>query len=59
MLTLTPCGWRDGELSGVTVAFVAACVLWLWRTGRGRLTWPLVVLLCGAAVALVVAAMAG
>ncbi|WP_416956270.1 hypothetical protein [Streptomyces sp. Agncl-13] len=55
--------WRDGELSGVTVVFVAACALWLvlWRrrTGRGWLAWPLVVLLCGAAVALVVAAMAG
>ncbi|MEU9356314.1 hypothetical protein AB0D65_36315 [Streptomyces griseoloalbus] len=56
--------WREGELSGVTVVFVAACALWLvlWRrrTGRGWLVaWPLVVLLCGAAVALVVAAMAG
>ncbi|MFE8010715.1 hypothetical protein [Streptomyces sp. NPDC057418] len=55
--------WRDGELSGVTVVFVAACALWLvlWRrrTGRGRLAWPPTVLLCGAAVALVVAAMAG
>lgn len=55
--------WREGELSGVTVVFVAACALWLvlWRrrTGRGWLAWPLVVLLCGAAVALVVAAMAG
>jgi L-lactate permease len=55
--------WREGELSGVTVVFVAACALWLvlWRrrTGRGRVAWPLVVLLCGAAVALVVAAMAG
>jgi hypothetical protein len=28
-------------------------------TGRGRLAWPLVVLLCGAAVALIAAAMAG
>ncbi|MEV6542518.1 hypothetical protein [Streptomyces sp. NPDC051665] len=39
----------------------AVCVLWLvlWRrrTGRGWLAWPLV--LCGAAVALAVAAMAG
>ncbi|MEV6542492.1 hypothetical protein [Streptomyces sp. NPDC051665] len=55
--------WRDGELSGVTVVFVAACALWLvlWRrrTGRGWLAWLFVVLLCGAAVALVVAAMAG
>ncbi|WAU81401.1 hypothetical protein O1Q96_17380 [Streptomyces sp. Qhu-G9] len=55
--------WREGELSGVTVVFVAACALWLvlWRrrTERGRLAWPLVVLLCGTAVALVVAAMAG
>ncbi|MEV0777937.1 hypothetical protein ACIBLA_27040 [Streptomyces sp. NPDC050433] len=55
--------WREGEMSGVAVVFVAACALWLvlWRrrTGRGRLAWPLVVLLCGAAVALVVAAMAG
>ncbi|MEU9318260.1 hypothetical protein [Streptomyces sp. NPDC048295] len=55
--------WREGELSGVTVVFVAACALWLvlWRrrTRRGRLACPLVVLLCGAAVALVVAAMAG
>lgn len=55
--------WREGELSGVTVTVVAASALWLvlWRrrTGRGRLAWPLVVLLCGAAVALVVAAMAG
>ncbi|MFF1321975.1 hypothetical protein ACFVZZ_21470 [Streptomyces chartreusis] len=55
--------WREGEMSGVTVVFVAACALWLvlWRrrTGRGRLAWPLVVLLCGAAVALVVASMVG
>ncbi|MEU2908870.1 hypothetical protein ACFYM3_08530 [Streptomyces massasporeus] len=55
--------WREGELSGVMVVFVAACALWLvlWRrrTGRDRLGWPLVLLLCGAAVALVVAAMAG
>jgi hypothetical protein len=55
--------WREGELSGVTVVFVAACALWLvlWRrrTGRGRLAWPLVVLLCSVAVALVMAAMAG
>ncbi|WP_406165185.1 hypothetical protein OIE52_00880 [Streptomyces canus] len=55
--------WREGGLSGVTVVFVAACALWLalWRrrTGRGRLAWPLVVLWCGVAVALVVAAMAG
>lgn len=55
--------WREGEMSGVTVVFVTACALWLvlWRrrTGRGRLAWPLVVLLCGVAVALVVAAMAG
>ncbi|MFE3853069.1 hypothetical protein ACFXPN_18265 [Streptomyces griseorubiginosus] len=54
---------REGELSGVMVMFVAACGLWLvlWRrrTGRGRPAWPLVVLLCGAALALVVAAMAG
>ncbi|WP_405552049.1 hypothetical protein OHV08_49605 [Streptomyces canus] len=55
--------WREGELSGVTVVFVAACAMWLvlWRrrTGRGGLAWPLVVLWCGVAVALVVAAMAG
>ncbi|CAL9306732.1 MULTISPECIES: hypothetical protein [Streptomyces] len=55
--------WREGELSGVTVVFVAVCALWLvlWRrrTGRGRPAWPLVVLLCGAAVTLVGAAMAG
>ncbi|RSN17075.1 hypothetical protein DMH25_04895 [Streptomyces sp. WAC 01325] len=55
--------WREGEMSGVTVVFVVACALWLvlWRrrTARGRLAWPLVVLLCGAAVALIVAAMAG
>ncbi|MFF2518909.1 hypothetical protein [Streptomyces sp. NPDC058086] len=55
--------WREGEMSGVAVVFVAACALWLvlWRrrTGRSPLAWPLVVLLCGAAVALVVAAMAG
>ncbi|MFE6481027.1 hypothetical protein [Streptomyces rochei] len=55
--------WRAGEMSGVTVVFVAACALWLvlWRrrTGRGRLAWPLVVLLCGAAGVLVMAAMAG
>ena len=55
--------WREGEMSGVTVAFVTACALWLvlWRrrTGRGLLAGPLVVLLCGAAVALLVAAMAG
>ncbi|WP_329256746.1 hypothetical protein [Streptomyces pseudovenezuelae] len=55
--------WRQGELSGVTVVFVAVCALWLvlWRrrTGRGRLAWPLVVLLSGAAVALVMVAMAG
>ncbi|MFI2722098.1 hypothetical protein ACH5AI_38290 [Streptomyces collinus] len=55
--------WREGELSSVTVVFVAVCALWLvlWRrrTGRGRLAWPLVVLLCGAAAALVVAGMAG
>ncbi|MER5996547.1 hypothetical protein [Streptomyces viridosporus] len=55
--------WRKGELSGVTLVFVAACALWLvlWRrrTGRDRLAWPLVMLLCGAAVALVVAAMTG
>ncbi|WP_381803784.1 hypothetical protein [Streptomyces niveus] len=55
--------WREGEMSGVAVVFVAACALWLvlWRrrTGRGPLAWSLVVLLCGAAVALVVAAMAG
>ncbi|MEU9773204.1 hypothetical protein [Streptomyces sp. NPDC047968] len=47
----------------MTVVFVAVCALWLvlWRrrTGRGRPAWPLVVLLSGAAVALVVAAMAG
>ncbi|MFH8470610.1 hypothetical protein [Streptomyces sp. NPDC017991] len=53
----------QGELSGVTVVFVAACSLWLvlWRrrTRRGWPAWPLVVLLCGAAVALVGAAMAG
>ncbi|WP_327425418.1 hypothetical protein OG612_44380 (plasmid) [Streptomyces sp. NBC_01527] len=50
-------------MSGVTVVFVAACALWLtlWRkrTGRDRLAWPLKVLLCGAAAALIVAAMAG
>lgn len=55
--------WRQGEMSGVTVVFVAACALWLtlWRkrTGRDRLAWPLKVLLCGAAAALIVAAMAG
>ncbi|MFF4052884.1 hypothetical protein ACOAKG_42685 [Streptomyces sp. JL3001] len=55
--------WREGEMSGVTVVLVVACALWLvlWRrrTGRGRLAWPLVVLLCGAAVALIVAAMVG
>ncbi|MFC9951393.1 hypothetical protein [Streptomyces prasinus] len=55
--------WREGEMSGVTVVFVAACALWLvlWRrrAGRGRLAWPLVVLLCGAAVALIVTATAG
>ncbi|MFI9780440.1 hypothetical protein ACIHCV_38155 [Streptomyces sp. NPDC051956] len=55
--------WREGEMSGVTVVFVAACALWLvlWRrrTGRGPLAWTLAVLLSGAAVALVVAAMAG
>ncbi len=55
--------WREGELGGVTVVFVAACALWLslWRrrTGRGRPAWPLVVLLCGAAGALGVAALAG
>ncbi|MGQ5609649.1 MULTISPECIES: hypothetical protein [Streptomyces] len=55
--------WRAGEMSGVTVVFVAACALWLvlWRrcTGRGRLAWPLVVLLCGAAGVLVMAAMTG
>ncbi|WP_329039000.1 hypothetical protein OIE71_34375 [Streptomyces sp. NBC_01725] len=55
--------WREGEMGGVTVVFVVACALWLvlWRrrTGRGRPAWPLVVLLCGAAVALVVAATAG
>ncbi|MFE3853059.1 hypothetical protein ACFXPN_18210 [Streptomyces griseorubiginosus] len=54
--------WREGELSGVTVVFVAACGLWLvlWRrrTGRGWPAWAFVVLLCGAAVALVIAAMA-
>lgn len=55
--------WRKGEMSGLTVVFVTACALWLvlWRrrTGRGRLAWPPVVLLCGAAVALVVAATTG
>ncbi|MFE0726469.1 hypothetical protein [Streptomyces rochei] len=55
--------WRAGEMSGVTVVFVAACALWLvlWRrrTGRGRLAWPLVVLLCGATGVLMMAAMAG
>ncbi|WP_432197380.1 hypothetical protein [Streptomyces sp. bgisy027] len=55
--------WREGELGGVTVVFVAACALWLalWRrrTGRGRPARPLVVLLCVAALALVVAAMTG
>ncbi|MCX5123551.1 MULTISPECIES: hypothetical protein [unclassified Streptomyces] len=55
--------WRNGELSGLTVLLVGACALWLglWRrrTGRGWLAWPLAVLLCGAAVALVVASMAG
>ncbi|MGJ7876026.1 hypothetical protein [Streptomyces rochei] len=55
--------WRAGEMSGVTVVFVAACALWLvlWRRriGRGRLAWPLVVLLCGAAGVLITAAMAG
>ncbi|WP_328299225.1 hypothetical protein OG389_16405 [Streptomyces sp. NBC_00435] len=55
--------WRKGELSGVTVVLVGACALglglWRRRTGRGRLAWPLAVLLCGAAVALVVASMAG
>lgn len=55
--------WREGQLSGLAVLFVAACALWLvlWRrrTGRGRPAWPLAVLLCGAAVALVAAAMAG
>ncbi|WP_329063655.1 hypothetical protein [Streptomyces sp. NBC_01429] len=55
--------WREGQLSGVAVMFVAACALWLvlWRrrTGRGWLAWPLTVLLCGAAVALIMAAMAG
>lgn len=55
--------WREGELSGLAVLFVAACALWLvlWRrrTGRGRPAWPLAVLLCGGAVALVVVAMAG
>ncbi|MFB6638903.1 hypothetical protein ACFCYF_16795 [Streptomyces chartreusis] len=55
--------WREGEMSGVTVMLVVTCALWLvlWRrrTGRGRLAWPLVVLLCGAAVALIVAAMVG
>ncbi|WP_329127151.1 hypothetical protein [Streptomyces sp. NBC_01465] len=34
-------------------------VLWRRRTGRGPLEWPLAVLLCGAAVALVVTAMTG
>ncbi|MFD8255646.1 hypothetical protein [Streptomyces werraensis] len=41
----------------------AVCALWLvlWRrrTGRSRPAWPLVVLLCGAAAALVGAATAG
>lgn len=55
--------WREGGMSGVTVVFVAACALWLvlWRrrTGRGRLPRPVAVLLCGAAVALVVASLGG
>ncbi|KOU94748.1 hypothetical protein ADK94_00865 [Streptomyces sp. XY593] len=55
--------WRNGELSGVTVVLAGACALWLvlWRrrTGRSRLAWPLALLLGGAAVALVVASMAG
>ncbi|GGZ88169.1 hypothetical protein GCM10010301_70620 [Streptomyces plicatus] len=51
--------WRAGEMSGVTVVFVAACALWRRRTGRGCLAWPLVVLLCGATGVLIMAAMAG